>query len=71
MSNRKISPSNMIERLNREIRRRTNVIGIFPNESSYVRLITTYLMEYAEEWSTSTSYIRKEAVASLLNEEVA
>jgi putative transposase len=61
----------MIERLNREIRRRTNVIGIFPNESSYVRLITTYLMEYAEEWSTSTSYIRKEAIASLLNEEVA
>ncbi|MGI6205564.1 MAG: IS256 family transposase [Anaerovoracaceae bacterium] len=71
MDHRKISSSNMIERLNREIRRRTNVIGIFPNESSYVRLITTYLMEYAEEWSTSTSYIRKEAVASLLNEEVA
>ena len=43
---RKISSSNMIERLNREIRRRTSVVGIFPNEASYVRLVTTYLMEY-------------------------
>ena len=50
---RKISSSNMIERLNREIRRRTSVVGIFPNEASYVRLVTTYLMEYAEDWSVS------------------
>ena len=54
---RKISSSNMIERLNREIRRRTSVIGIFPNESSYVRLETAYLMEYAEDWSVSRAYI--------------
>ena len=54
---RKISSSNMIERLNREIRRRTSVIGIFPNEISYVRLMTTYLMEYAEDWSVSRAYI--------------
>ena len=47
------SSSNMIERLNREIWRRTSVIGIFPNKSSYVRLVTTYLMEYAEDWSAS------------------
>ena len=46
---RKISSSNMIERLNKEIRRRTSVVGIFPNEDSYIRLVTTYLMEYAED----------------------
>ena len=63
---RKISSSNMIERLNREIRRRTSVIGIFPNESSYVRLMTTYLMEYAEDWSVSRAYISQESVAATL-----
>ena len=61
---RKISSSNMIERLNREIRRRTSVIGIVPNESSYVRLVTTYLMEYAENWSVSRAYISHESIAA-------
>ena len=63
---RKISSSNMIERLNREIRRRTSVIGIFPNESSYVRLVTTYLMEYAENWSVSRAYISHASIAATL-----
>lgn len=61
---RKISSSNMIERLNREIRRRTSVIGVFPNESSYVRLVTAYLMEYAEDWSVSGAYISHESIAA-------
>ena len=52
--------------LNREIRRRTSVIGIFPNESSYVRLVTTYLMEYAEDWSVSRAYISHESIAAAL-----
>ena len=63
---RKISSSNMIERLNREIRRRTSVVGIFPNESSYVRLVTTYLMEYAKDWSVSRAYISHESIAATL-----
>ena len=63
---RKISSSNMIERLNREIRRHTSVIGIFPNESSYVRLVTTYLMEYAEDWSVSRAYMSHESIAATL-----
>ena len=46
---RKISSSTMIERLNREIRRHTSVVGIFSNKGSYARLVTTYLMEYAED----------------------
>ena len=61
---RKISSSNMIERLNREIRRRTSVIGIFPNKSSYVRLVTTYLMEYAEDWSASRVNIQRSCFSS-------
>ena len=63
---RKISSPNMIERLNREIRIRTSVIGIFPNESSYVRLVTAYLMEYAEDWSVSRAYISNESIAATL-----
>lgn len=39
--------------LNREIRRRTCVVKIFLNADSYVRLVTTYLLEYAEDWSVS------------------
>ena len=54
----------MIERLNREIRRHTSVVGIFPNESSYVRLVTTYLMEYAEDWSVSRAYFSQESIAA-------
>ena len=63
---RKISSSNMIERLNREIRRHTSVVGIFPNESSYVRLVTAYLMESAEDWSVSRAYISHESIAATL-----
>jgi transposase-like protein len=63
---RKISSSNMIERLNREIRRRTSVVGIFPNEASYIRLVTTYLMEYAEDWSVSRAYLSQESIAATL-----
>ena len=63
---RKISSSNMIERLNREIRRRTSVVGIFPNEASYVRLVTTYLMEYAEDWSVSRAYLSQESIQATL-----
>lgn len=63
---RKISSSNMIERLNREIRRRTSVVGIFPNEPSYTRLVTTYLMEYAEDWSISRAYLSQDSIEATL-----
>jgi transposase-like protein len=56
----------MLERLNREIRRRTRVVGIFPNPDSYLRLVTTYLMEYAEDWSVSRAYISPQSMETLL-----
>jgi len=59
---RKISSTNMLERLNREIRRRTNVVGIFPSMDSYIRLVTTYLIEYAEDWSSGRCYIKPETI---------
>lgn len=63
---RKISSFNMIERLNREIRRRTSAFGIFPNEASYVRLVTTYLMEYTQDWSGSRAYLSQESMEATL-----
>jgi putative transposase len=58
IDDRKISSTNILERLNREIRRRTSVVGVFPSLDSYVRLVTICLLEYSEEWSTGRSYIR-------------
>ena len=63
---RKISSTNVLERLNREIRRRTGVVGIFPSADAYTRLVTTYLMEYAEDWSASRAYLSEQSVQAML-----
>ena len=65
---RRVASTNMLERLNREIRRRTRVVGIFPNPESYVRLVTTYLIEYAEDWSVSRAYLSEQSLQGLLNQ---
>ena len=48
-----IRTNNVVERLSREIRRHTRVVGIFPNPESYLRMVTVYLMEYSEDWSVT------------------
>ncbi len=65
---RKISSTNVLERVHREIRRRSRVVGIFPNRESYVRLITCYLMEYSEDWITERNYMKEEKVVMALEE---
>jgi len=64
---RKISSTNMLERLNEEIRRRSRVVGIFPSIDSYIRLVCCYLMEYAEDWETANCYIQKNILQGLLS----
>ena len=49
----------MMERLNKEILRRTKVVGVFPSMDSYLRQGSGYLIEYGEELSTSMLYIYK------------
>ena len=61
---RKISSTNVLERVHREIRRRSRVVGIFPNRESYLRLITCYLMEYSEDWVTERNYLKEEKVVT-------
>jgi putative transposase len=56
---RKISSTNILERLNREIRRRSRVVGIFPSMDSYLRLVTSHLIEYSEDWSTGKCYVKQ------------
>ena len=62
----RIRTNNVIERLNREIRRRTSVVGIFPSADDYTRLVTTCLMEYAEDWSASRAYLSEQSVQAIL-----
>jgi len=57
---RRIASTNVLERTNREIRRRSRVVGVFPSVSSYLRLITSYLMEYTEDWANEYAYIKPE-----------
>lgn len=59
---RKISSTNILERLNRENRRRTRVVGVFPSRDAYIRLLTSYLIEYSEDWITERSYIKREGI---------
>ncbi len=53
---RLIRTTNSLERVNQEIRRRTRVVGIFPNEASCLRLISALLMEISEEWQIGKHY---------------
>ena len=66
---RRISSTNVVERIIREIRRRSRVIGVFPSQDSYVRLITSYLIEYSEDWINERSYIKQEKLVLALDEQ--
>ncbi len=55
---KKIRTSNVLERLNKEIRRRTRVVSIFPNEASCLRLISAVLMEISDDWLSGKSYLK-------------
>jgi transposase-like protein len=56
---RRLRTNNGLERLNREIKRRTRVASIFPNEGSLLRLATAVLMEIDDEWQTEKRYLPK------------
>ena len=58
---RLIRTTNGLERLNREIRRRTRVASLFPNEASCLRLVTAVIMEISEDWQTGKRYIKWES----------
>lgn len=62
--------SNQIERLNKELKRRSKVIGVFPNEDSVLRLMGSVLMERHDAIQAGRAVFRKESLASLMNSDV-
>jgi len=54
---RRLRTSNLLERLNKEIKRRTRVATLFPNDASLLRLVSAVLMETSEEWETDKIYL--------------
>ena len=60
IDSRKISSTNTLERLNKEVRRRSRVVGIFPSRESYIRLMAASLIEYSEDHLNGASYISAE-----------
>jgi hypothetical protein len=60
---RRFRTSNLLERLKKEIKRRTRVATLFPNEAALLQLVSAVLMEISEEWKTEKIYLRMKAMA--------
>jgi len=65
----RIYSTNPLERLNKEVKRRTNVVGIFPDEAAAVRLIGAVLLEQADEWEVDRRYFSQESMRRLTEPE--
>jgi transposase-like protein len=59
---KKLRTSNLAERINKEIKRRTKVVGIFPNETSCLRLVSALLIEIDEDWMQGRRYLKEDII---------
>ena len=65
-----IASTNPLERLNGEIKRRSDVIGIFPNDRAVVRLVGALMLEQNDEWAVSRRYMSLESLGALSDDPV-
>jgi len=66
-----IHSTNPLERLNAEIKRRTDVVAIFPNDAAITRLVGALLLEQNDEWSLQRRYMQLEGLQSLSENQAA
>ncbi len=65
----KLRSTNPLERVNREIGRRTDVVGIFPNDRSLIRLAASVVIEQNDEWLVGKRYLSNHSLEALLDQD--